>query len=352
MKITLKDIARETGYSISTISRVLSDSGKISIKTRDEVLSAAKRLKYPLAGFKSIHQQAGNLNIAFVTDFREGEFYASFFYGFLTAARPEKVHLSMLSTANPRHELSSFLKDLINENYYDGIILFLPELEREDYLRLTDIIPKDFSVVSNAMIENPVFPTITFDGYSGGHQAAGFFYERGYRNVGVVKGPPRRADGLIRLNGFRDFISNKKDMNLIWEFHGDYTFDSGVRAFHELQQNDVKPEAVFICNDLMATAFIDNAKLNNVHIPEDIAVLGYDDLPMSRHSKPAISSIRTDFEQLATTTLRILRNQIEHKAPQKGGIMSLIPVSISERETTGFKKSMESEDKKRAAFIA
>lgn len=333
MKVTLKDIARETGYSISTISRVLSDSGKISGKTRDEVLLAAKRLNYPFAGFRSFHSQSDHLNIAIVTDFREGEFYASFFFGFLAAARTEKVRLSLLSTADPRNELRSFLSDLISENYYDGIILFLPDMEREDYQKLIDIIPEGFPVVSNAMIENPVFSTITFDGYSGGHQAAGFFYERGYRNVGIVKGPPERADGRFRYNGFRDFVNIKKDMNLIWEVEGDYTFDSGVRACHALLQSDLKPEAVFICNDLMATAFIDNAKSNKVHIPEDIAVLGYDDLPMSRHSKPAISSIRTDFERLATTTLRIIKNQIEHKAPQQG-IMSLIPVGISERDTT------------------
>lgn len=342
MKITLKDIARETGYSISTISRVLSDSGKISQKTRDEVLSAAKRLNYPFAGFRSLQNRSDDLNIALITDFREGEFYASYFFGFLAAARSEKVRLSLLSISNPRHELRSFLAELISENYYDGFILFLPNLERNDYQLLLEAIPDHVSVVSNAMIDNPVFSTITFDGYSGGHQAASLFYERGYRNVGIIKGPPDRADGRFRYNGFRDFVNNKEDMNIIWECDGDYTFDSGVRAYDLLNQTGIKPEAVFISNDLMATAFIDNAKSNNVRIPDDIAVLGYDDLPMSRHSKPAISSIRTDFERLATATLRIFKNQMEHKAPTQG-IMSLIPVSISERDSTRVLKSVMSE---------
>ena len=338
MKVTLKDIARETGYSISTVSRVLTDSGKISGKTRDEVLSAARRLNYPFTGFRSFHLNSDNLNIALISDFREGEFYASCFFGFLAAARSEKVRISLLSIANPRDELQAFLAELISENYYDGFILFLPDLERTNYLHLLEIIPEHFPVVSNAMIENPVFSTITFDGYSGGHQAASLFYDRGYRNVGIIKGPPERADGRFRFNGFRDFINSKKDMDLIWECEGDYTFESGVRAYELLSQSGKQPEAVFISNDLMAKAFIDTARSNNVHIPGDMAVLGFDDLPMSRHSKPAISSIRTDFERLATATFRIIKNQIEHKAPQQGTI-SLIPVTISERDSTDVRKS-------------
>lgn len=337
MKVTLKDIAKETGYSISTISRVLSDSGKISDKTRDDVLSAAKRLKYPFSGFRT-YQNTKNLNIAIITDFREGEFYASYFFGFLAAARSETVRLSLLSVAQPRSELHAYMTELISEQYYDGFILFLPDLERRNYEMLLDIIPEDFPVVSNAMIENPVFSTITFDAYSGGYQAASLFYERGYRTVGIVKGPPERADGRFRYNGFRDFVSNKSDMTLLWECDGNFTFDSGARAYIALQKSGLSPEAVFVCNDLMATAFCDTAKAHNMRIPEDMAVLGYDDLPMCEHSKPAISSIRTDFERLATATLRIIKNQIEHKAPQQG-IMSLIPVSISQRESTGASRS-------------
>ncbi|TVQ73145.1 MAG: LacI family transcriptional regulator [Balneolaceae bacterium] len=338
MKVTLKDIAKETGYSISTVSRVLSDSENISRKTRDEVLSAAKRLNYPFSGFKSINHDGENLNMALITDFWEGEFYASYFSGYSATALSEKVRLSLLSIADPRNQLNSFLTELIRENYYDGFILFLPDLERNNYQLLLEIIPEHYPVVSNAMIENPVFSTITFDGYSGGHQAANLFYDHGYRNVGIVKGPPEKADGRFRYNGFRDFIYNKKDMYLIWECEGDFTFDSGYRAYDLLKQSGMKPEAVFISNDLMAAGFIENAKSNNVHIPGDIAVLGYDDLPMSRHSKPAISSIRTDFEQLATATLRIIKYQKQQKAFQRG-IMSLIPVSISERDSTGVLKS-------------
>ena len=331
MKVTLKDIARETGYSISTISRVLSDSGKISEKTRDDVLSAAKKLHYPHAGFRNFkdHEQ---LNIAIITDFREGEFYASYFFGFLEVGRSEQVRLSLLSISNPREELESCIAELIQEQYYDGFIFFLPDLERDNYELLLEIIPENFPVVSNAMIDNPVFSTITFDAYSGGYQAARLFYEQGFRRVGIVKGPPERADGRFRYNGFRDFANTKKDMTLEWECDGDFTFDSGAYAFEHLQAHGTLPEAVFICNDLMATGFIDNATSSGLRIPENMAVLAYDDLPMSRHSKPAISSIRTDFEQLATATLRIIKNQTEQTAPQHG-ILSLIPVSISVRES-------------------
>ncbi len=339
MKITLKDIARETGFSISTVSRVISNTGKISEKARGEILNAAKRLKYPGLRIKDGSVRKENLNIALITDFHEGEFYASYFYGFLQAARSEGIRISLLSVADPRREAQKFISALISENYYDGFILFMPELERIDYEKLLKIIPDHFPVVSNSMIENPLFSTITFDGYSGGHQAAALFHESGFRKVAIVNGPSRKAESRFRYNGFRDFISTEPGMELVWKFEGDYEFDSGSRSFEALHKSGVKPDAIFITNDLMATGFIDAASSHGVRIPEDIAVLGYDNLPMCRHSKPEISSVITDFERLGTATMRIIKNRMSQDGPQIG-ILSLIPVSIARRDSTGHQSSM------------
>ncbi len=332
MKVTLKDIAKETGYSISTISRVLSNVGKISTKAREEILQAAQRLNYPssrIAGYE-IHKK--HLNVALITDFHEGEFYASYYYGIDRAAANENVQLSLLNVSDPKNNIKKFMGDLLSDKYYDCAILFIPELLRKDYEDLMDVIPDSFPVVSNALIENSIFSTITFDGYSGGHQAARLFYKFGYRKVGIVKGPARKAESRFRYNGFKDYIDGKPDMDLAWEFQGDFEFNSGVQSFHDMVESGSAPDAVFICNDLMATAFVDTALVNNVMVPYDIAVLGYDDLPMCRHNNPTISSVRTDFQQLGFATIQALKNRFSGNG-QQHGILSLIPVSIMERES-------------------
>lgn len=337
MKVTLKDIAKETGYSISTISRVLSNVGKISSKAREEILQAAQKLNYPTSRIAGYELRKKHLNIALITDFHEGEFYASYYYGMDRAASHEKVRLSLLNVPEPSRNIKQFLSDLITDKYYDCAIIFTPELLRKDYVELLEVIPDSFPVVSNALIENSILSTITFDGYSGGHQAARLFYKYGYRRVGIVKGPPNKAESRFRYNGFKDYISGKPDMDLVWEFQGNFEFDSGVQSFHDMMDSDQKPEAVFLSNDLMATAFVDTAMVNNVEIPDDIAVLGYDDLPMCRNNNPTISSVRTDFQQLGMATIQALKNRFPNNGHQHG-ILSLIPVSISERESIGSKK--------------
>ena len=336
MKVTLKDIARETGYSISTISRVLSNVGKISPKARSEIIQAAKRLNYPVSRIAGHDLPKKHQNIALVTDFHEGEFYASYYYGIDRAAAEENVRIALLNVAEPRKNIKKFMSDLIAEKYFDGAIIFIPELIRQDYEDLMRIIPDHFHVVSNAMIENPLLATITFDGYSGGHQAARLFNDAGYQKVGVVKGPARKAESRFRYNGFNDFVASVPEMNLIWECDGNFEFNSGVQSFYDLVESGNKPEAIFICNDLMASAFIDTAVANNVRIPDDIAILGYDDLPMCRNNNPTISSVRTDFKQLGTASIRSLKNR-HPKEGQQHGVLSLIPVSIVERESISSK---------------
>jgi DNA-binding LacI/PurR family transcriptional regulator len=332
MKVTLKDIAKETGYSISTISRVLSNVGKISSKAREEILQAAQKLNYPTSRIAGYEIRKKHLNIALVTDFHEGEFYASYYYGMDRAAATEKVRLSLLNVPDPRNNIKKFLTDLVADKYYDCAIIFISELFGKDYEELLEVIPDSFPVVSNALIENSVLSTITFDGYSGGHQAASLFHKHGYRRVGIVKGPNRKAESRFRYNGFRDFISGKPDMELVWEFQGDFEFNSGVQSYHDMVESGSSPDAVFLCNDLMATAFVDTALVNNVMIPDDIAVLGYDDLPMCRNNNPTISSVRTDFYQLGLATIQSLKNRFPNNGHQHG-ILSLIPVSVVERES-------------------
>lgn len=339
MKVTLKDIARETGYSISTISRVLSNVGKISSKAREEILQAAQRLNYPTSRIAGYEIQKKHLNIALITDFHEGEFYASYYFGIDRAATDENVRLSLLNVVDPRKHIKKFMTDLLADKYYDCAIVFIPELMRRDYENLLEVIPDSFPVVSNALIENSIFSTITFDGYSGGHQAARLFYKYGYRKVGIVKGPARKAESRFRYNGFKDYIDAKSDMDLIWEYQGDFEFNSGVQSFHDMMQSGTKPDAVFICNDLMATAFVDTALANNMMVPDDIAVLGFDDLPMCRHNNPTISSVNTDFQQLGSATIQALKNRLAGNG-QQHGILSLIPVSIIERESIA-KKMVE-----------
>ena len=333
MKTTLRDIAESTGYSISTVSRVLNGSGKISTKVQNEVLQCAEQLKYPLTKISNPVSSNSQKHFALViTGYHVGEFYASFFYGFNDAAIYNDVQLYLMSIKKPKKETKDIIKELSKQHYH-GVILFAPEFNREDYEELQRKLPPLFPIISNGLIENPVFSTITFDHYSGGHLAAAHFNQKNYTKVGVIKGPLNKTESRFRYNGFRDYVTQSNAMELVWEYDGDFNYSSGIKAFEDFQKLKEKPRAIFSSNDHMGKAFMDAAQYSGYSFPEDIALVGFDDLPMCGEGHPTISSIKTDFEKLGSATITDLIDKVMNPGPQKG-ILSMVPVTLVQRESS------------------
>jgi DNA-binding LacI/PurR family transcriptional regulator len=334
MKVTLNDIAEKSGYSVSTVSRVLNGSGKISTKTQEKIVAAALELDFPIY---KINQPIGNYrtpNLMLVTDFHDSEFYSVYFNGFAKAAHNQNYRLALTSVTNPREEVIDTLMTLIGSDV-DGIILFIPELQREDYTTILDKLPDNYPIVSNALVESPIITTVTFDGYSGGHKAARHLEERGYNRVGLIKGPSIKAESRFRTNGFKDYINHSDSLKLTWEFEGDFSYNSGLAAYQDFITLKDPPEAVFGASDLMSLAFMEELKRSDYTIPEDVALLSYDDLPLCQRTYPNISAVKTDFRELANRTIKTLIQQTKTKENGiKQGILSQIPVDLVQREST------------------
>jgi DNA-binding LacI/PurR family transcriptional regulator len=333
LKVTLKDIAEETGYSISTVSRVLNGSDKISKKARREIYHSAKRLEYPIYRTMNGEKIVDSLKLFFVvTGFHIGEFYASMFNGINNAAERYKAQISMISMKKPFDEMLQSIKEL-SKQQYDGMILFAPEFERKDYIEIVNELPNDFPIISNALIENPNISTVTFDNYSGGFQAGEHFHERGYKQCGVIKGPFKKTEARYRSNGFRDYIFQAPDMELCWEYQGDFTFQSGTDAFESFLRTENKPRAIFAGNDEMGHAFLERALEYGYKVPDDLALMSYDDLPICVRHRPTISSIHTNYEKLGMVTMEKMKELLTNPVQQKG-VLSLVPVSIKVRESS------------------
>lgn len=334
MKVTLKDIAEDTGYSVSTVSRVLNGSDKISSKTTRRIYRSAQRLNYPISNSKNGTYTGRALkNICIATEFRWGEFYSSLFYGLDRAAQKSQVHLSLTSLPQPFTQAIQMLKRLVEDRYYEGLIIYAPQFTRKHYRKLFNTLPKNYPIVSNALIENPVIPTVTFDGYSGGYMAAEHLYNQGYRNCGVLKGPMEKPEARYRFNGFRDYISQNPDMELGWTYAGNFSFESGAEAFHNFEQSTNKPRAIFASNDNMGHAFLEEAIKHNYNIPDDIALIGYDDMPICRRHQPTISSVNTDYEKLGVITMEKIKEMIKNPG-QRQGVLSLVPVTVEARQSS------------------
>lgn len=332
MKVTLKDISEATGFSVSTISRAIRGEGRISEKNRRKILASAHKLGYPLPtnGRKLPKNQPPS--IAVITQFHPGEFYASFFNGFVNAAQEKEVDVSLFSVTHDINSVVSLIEKLRVLGYAAAVI-FVPELKEEQYLHILHATPKDFPIISCSNIDNSVLDTVTFDAYQGASLAAKHLFEQGYQKLGIIEGPHEMPEARFRTNGFTDFIKQHAGVNLVWDFKGDYTLEAGVRAFEAFEQLEEKPEAVFTANDAMAFGFMETARKAGYVFPDDIALVGYDNLPMCKTHYPQLSSVDTNYTRLAENTIDNLLARLK-KPVKHQGIVSLVPVSLEIRKSS------------------
>jgi DNA-binding LacI/PurR family transcriptional regulator len=332
MKVTLSDIAEETGFSISTVSRTLRGKGKISKSNERRILETAKRLNYPLQQNAGTQLKQEDLFIALVAGFHTGEFFASFFDGFVKAGKAKNIDISMFSVSPDAEQICSLLTRL-TEVGYSSAVLFVPGLHTKDYEEIIERVPDYFSLISCSNINQHVLDTVTFDAYGGANLVANHFVERGYDTTGFIEGPVDKPEARFRKSGFLDMVTHHPDIDFIWSYPGDYTLKSGIKAFEQFEKLERKPRAVFAANDASALGFMESARAAGYRFPADIALAGYDNLPMCEYHFPNISSVNTNYTKLAEVTLNRLTERLFNTEPHQG-LVSLVPVNLVVRHST------------------
>ncbi len=324
-KVKLQEIADKVGVSVATVSRVLSKKKLRNTKTEIAVISTAKKLGYPYLPekFKDVKLK----NIVFITQLEEGEFYMSLFKGFHEASIGSKYRFTLVSLKDKKQPISEIINTV---KLYDAGCIFLPSLNEEEYLQIKEGC-YNIPIVSLAPIPTPVIDTITFDSYSGGNIMAKHFYESGFNNVGIIYGKPNLAEANNRKNGFLDFVNGHKSMRLLWEYNGDYGTKSGMKSFHDFKENGFNNNiAIFSCNDTMALGFLREATACRMNIPKDLKLSGYDDIPMCKNTIPSLTSITTNYRDIARQVILYF----EQNTNDLKGHLYLVPVSLAKRNST------------------
>ncbi|HKK45261.1 MAG TPA: LacI family DNA-binding transcriptional regulator [Balneolaceae bacterium] len=332
MKVTLSDIADETGFSVSTVSRTLRGKGKISEQNERLILETAKRLNYPLQDNAGTRLKREDMFIALVTGFHIGEFYSSLFNGFVQAGNSKNLDVSMFSVT-PTVEKVCTLLNRLKDKGYSSAVLFVPALHSGDYREILDRVSPSFPLISCSNINHPVLDTVTFDAYRGASLVAKHFVDQGYGSVGMIEGPVDKPEARFRKNGFIDTVTHESDVDCIWTFPGDYTLDSGIKAFKEFEKLDHKPRAVFAANDATALGFMETARSHGYHFPDDIALAGYDNLPMCEYHFPNITSVNTNYTKLAEIALDSLMDRLFNPVSHQG-LVSMVPVDLVIRHSS------------------
>jgi len=328
MKIKLEDIAIRSGYSVATVSRVLSGKAKGRSQSVYDVIHTARDL-----GYKISLNQYSNIDIpiemALVTQHDAEEFYSCLYESFDRIASKMNIQISIHSA---KHSSNLIEQIHLVSKFHDGIILMAPTLVSEDYEKILNKV-RPFPIISIAPVDGNILPTITFDSYEGGRLAGETLINAGFKRFGIITGPMIKWEANLRKNGFNDAL-RKSGFEIDWEFQGDYSFASGETAFKDIRQNGIRGLGIFSSNDQMALGFLHTALENGLAIPGDFGMVGYDNMPYSKVFYPKLSTIDTDLDLLAEASLESLRSKIRDNNEKKtNSTTTLLPVEMVKRRT-------------------
>ncbi len=328
MKVKLEQIAKKSGYSVATVSRVLAGKAKGRSQSVTEILMTARDL-----GFKTSSINYKNLSlpldIAIITQHDAEEFYSCLYESFDRISFEKNIHMSIHSA---KYSKSIQGQVQLLSKYNDGIILMAPTLDKAGYEGIIKKI-NSFPLLSIAPVEGNIVPTITFDSYEGGRLAAELLVNSGYRKFGIITGPSEKLEANLRRNGFQDFLRKNK-LKINWEFQGDYSFKSGELAFKDLHKKHSKNLGIFSSNDQMALGFLHASSEKGLNIPGDYGIVGYDNMPYSKVFYPKLSTIDTDLDLLAINTLDFIVQKIKSSNEKPvNPTTTLLPVELIKRRT-------------------
>jgi DNA-binding LacI/PurR family transcriptional regulator len=306
---TLADVAQLAGVSSATASRVLTGSARVQPQTRDKVEQAIQRLGYVRnrASRSAPGRQAGS--VALVMGEEPLKVFADPFFGLMLrsvskALASADIQLVMITLHSPRdcRTVSRYLRS----GHVDGA-LFVSMHGRPDF---------DFSSLGLPLVlcGRPVtggnaLSYVDADNVGGACTAVSYLLDCGRAAIATIAGPPDMAAGIDRLLGYRRAMAaGSLDPGMI--AYGDFSFMSGQHALRRLVDHRPGIDAVFAASDLMAAGALHALRRLGRRVPDDVAVIGFDDAPSAQRTNPRLSTIRQPVDAMAVRLVRELMAQI------------------------------------------
>lgn len=299
-RVTIAEIAKESGLSVATVSKVLNGRPDVSAATRSKVqrliVDRGYRRRSPPAPAVPL--------IDVVFEEFESPWAVEIVRGAVAAAQGEglTVALTALSVGEERRVWF----DCITSRGTRGIILLLSQLSARHRAELrARRLP--FVVIDPRGEPDPQVSSVGATNWAGGRQATKHLLDLGHRRIGAVTGPPDLLSARARLDGYRAAIEaagNPVDEELCrW---GDFHVEGGYEQARALLALARRPTAIFAGSDLQALGVLRAAKEAALAVPEDLSLVGFDDLPLSRWSAPALTTVRQPLFEMAAHAVQIV----------------------------------------------
>jgi DNA-binding LacI/PurR family transcriptional regulator len=333
MAFTLRDIAALSGYSIATVSRVLSGKPGVNKDTREKILSLAKSLdfkvNYNARSIKTHRTRTIGLVVADITN----QFYSEIAKTIEFQARHLDYTVIVGNTGNNTKEELSII-EAFQERQVDGFIFASAEINDRGIINLIEQgIP---TILYHRHLKQGIkHHFVGCDEYKGIALGIEHLASLGHKRVGFICGSKDFSTGIERMKAFMKFRSEyglEGNNNLIKE--GGYDIAKTNRSVHELMSIPDPPTAIFAANDLMALQVMDKVIEMGYRVPEDVSVLGFDNIPIASHQRINLTTVDIQINRGARETVLNLINLIEGIGTAKDLVNVILEPSLVVRTST------------------
>ncbi len=305
--VTIKDVAREAKVSVASVSRALNGGVGVNADTSQRIREVASRLRYvPHAAARTLITRRTNTIGALLPDLY-GEFFSELIRGIDLAARARGLHLLVSSSHDSVEDAAAALRAM--QGRVDGMLILSAHVNAAF---LHDNLPEALpAVLLNSAVKSTDYTVLNIDNVAGACAMVRHLLGAGHATVAFIAGPASNFDAQQRDKGYRAAMKKYAPHVPLNVVSGDFSEESGYRAGRQLLAQKLRPRAVFAANDMMAVGCLYAFKEAGLDVPQDIALAGFDDIPIARYVTPSLSTVRVRIVDLGRSALERLAELLE-----------------------------------------
>lgn len=314
-RVTIDSIARRARVSKATVSRVLNSKPDVDPDTREKVMRIIRKVGYVPSAVASGLAKGRSPLIGLVLPSLTWPWALEILRGIGEGVESTHYDLVLYTLGSPERNDQLFAYTL-GAGLAAGVIVIVPP---EDISYFEKLHAKGFpAVLIDDRASHPDFPSVTATNRFGAYQATKHLTDLGHQIIAFLNGPSKYGCCRERLEGYRDAL---QEANIPFSSHlvleSDFTESGGAVAVQPWLESGNPPTAIFAANDLMAFGVLKALALRGFQVPEDIAVVGFDDIPPAANSRPALTTVRQPMFTMGRTAVEMVTEQIHTGALKK-----------------------------------
>ncbi|WP_318508000.1 substrate-binding domain-containing protein [Photobacterium leiognathi] len=308
---TMKDVAKLAGVSTSTVSHVINKTRFVSEEISERVNKAAKELNYyaPSALARSFKVNRTK-TIGMLVTTSTNPFFGEVVKGVERSCYQQGYSLILCNTEGDHQRMHESINTLLQKRV-DGLILMCATLEGEHF----DIFEHYADIPVVVMDWGPMQFTsdkIQDNSLRGGYMAAKYLIDAGHSEIGCITGPLDRIQAEMRYNGYLQAMDEAGfSVEPSWVVEADFECEGGYNAFTQLHANGTLPSALVVANDMMAMGVINAANELGIKIPEQLSIIGYDDIHIAKFMSPSLTTIHQPKYRLGQAAVETLLTRLD-----------------------------------------